>query len=167
MMHSIKVDHGRSTDFDSIEDFVASSIYPAFDHPDLTDEQRAANERVVRISREACESALEKEWRCIFVVRDEKDQLAGFVIVDEVNPESPEIDWLIVEPKFHGTGVAQALMAQALQHIGSTREVHLTVIHYNTRAIRFYEKCGFRDTGLVASSHKIPHRLMIRAATSL
>jgi RimJ/RimL family protein N-acetyltransferase len=130
----------------------------------LTDEQRAANKRVVRISREACESALEKEWRCIFVVRDEKDQLAGFVIVDETNPESPEIGWLIVGPKFHGTGVAQALMAQALQNMGSIREVHLTVIHYNTRAIRFYEKCGFRDTDLAATAHKIPHKLMIREA---
>ncbi len=163
---SYTVDRGRETDFDNIEDFVASSIYPAFDHPDLTDEQRAANERVVRISREACESALEKEWRCIFVARGEEEQLAGFVIVDETNPESPEIDWFIVGPKYHGTGVAQALMAQALQHIGSAREVHLTVIHYNARAIRFYEKCGFRDTGLVASTHKIPHRLMLRAATT-
>ncbi|WP_230843590.1 GNAT family N-acetyltransferase [Gloeobacter morelensis] len=154
-------------DLQDIEVFVAASVYPAFDHPDLTDDQRAENERIVQISRAACESAIKAERRCIFVARGAQSQLAGFVIVDEADPQLPEIDWLIVGAQYHGTGVAQALMAQALQHIGPERQVKLSVIHYNGRAIRFYEKCGFRDAGWATGNYKISRRLMLRAGVAV
>lgn len=52
---SYTIDIGQLKDLQDIEVFVAASVYPAFDHPDLTDDQRAENERIVQISRAACE----------------------------------------------------------------------------------------------------------------
>jgi ribosomal protein S18 acetylase RimI-like enzyme len=53
---------------------------------------------------------------------------------------------------WHGTGVAQEMMAWALDHARShgAREVILSVYVDNHRAHRFYERYGFRDIGRIA-----------------
>jgi ribosomal protein S18 acetylase RimI-like enzyme len=42
--------------------------------------------------------------------------------------------------------------------------IQLGVIHFNERAIAFYKKFGFEDTGRTHGKHKIPRRFMIRPA---
>lgn len=54
-----------------------------------------------------------------------------------------------VERAYHGTSVAQALMREALaaaRGMGPT-DIWLSVWERNPRAIRFYEKAGFRHVG--------------------
>jgi ribosomal protein S18 acetylase RimI-like enzyme len=55
-------------------------------------------------------------------------------------------------------------MEQALAWIGEGVPVQLGVIHFNARAIAFYKKHGFEDTGRIVGRHKIPRRLMVRAS---
>ena len=55
-------------------------------------------------------------------------------------------------------------MNAAFAWIGEGRAIKLGVIGYKRRAIALYEKHGFRDTGRVAGTHKIPRKLMIRPA---
>ncbi len=52
---------------------------------------------------------------------------------------------LYVSPPWHGTGVAQALVDALLQQLreAAVTTVELNVSVDNTRAVRFYEKCGF------------------------
>ena len=119
--------------------------------------------RVVDIAPRSCRSAIGRDDRAAFVARI-GGRMAGFVIVDRKDPALPEIDWLIVHPDFHGAGVAGRLMNAAFAWIGEGRAIKLGVIGYNRRAIAFYEKHGFRDTGRVAGTHKIPRKLMIRPA---
>jgi len=152
-----------STDFDGIERFVEDSTAAAFDHPDLTEEQRAENAWVAEIAPRSCLSAIGRADRAAFVAKLD-GRLAGFVIVDRKDPALPEIDWLIVHPDFHGAGVAGALMQAAYGWIGPGLPIKLGVIHFNRRAIAFYEKHGFRDTGRAAGTHKIRRALMIRPA---
>ena len=64
--------------------------------------------------------------------------------------EAPvEIARFYVDRPFHGQGIAQALMREAIEAArslgGST--LWLGVWERNPRAIAFYEKCGFRDRG--------------------
>jgi ribosomal protein S18 acetylase RimI-like enzyme len=67
-----------------------------------------------------------------------------------VDGEAPiEIARFYVDRAFHGKGIAQELMARA---IDASRElggetIWLGVWERNPRAIAFYEKCGFRDCG--------------------
>jgi len=77
--------------------------------------------------------------------------------------DMPEIDWLIVAPEHQGKGAARLLMDRALAWIGEDVPVKLGVIHFNARAIAFYKKLGFEDTGRIVGRHKIPRRLLVRA----
>ena len=67
-----------------------------------------------------------------------------------VTREAPvEIGRFYVDRSWHGRGLAQRLMAAALDAARSLggETVWLTVWEHNPRAIAFYEKCGFRDVG--------------------
>ena len=59
-----------------------------------------------------------------------------------------------------------SLMEQALAWVGSGVAVQLGVIHFNARAIAFYKKWGFEDTGRIVGRHQIPRTLMVRPAAA-
>jgi len=44
--------------------------------------------------------------------------------------------------------------------------VQLGVIHFNERAIAFYKKFGFEDTGRLHGKHLIPRRMLVREVRS-
>jgi putative acetyltransferase len=67
-----------------------------------------------------------------------QERVVGFVTVD---PESLDLDQIVVATEAWGTGVALALLAEAKRV--SPRGLDLHVNSDNSRAIRFYEKQGF------------------------
>ncbi|WP_446663680.1 N-acetyltransferase family protein [Flexivirga sp. B27] len=75
------------------------------------------------------------------------DQPVGIVEVgpatDERPPQPVEIRSLNVAPRWHGRGVAQDLMAQAV----GDADAYLWVLRGNERAIGFYRKLGFALDG--------------------
>ena len=77
-------------------------------------------------------------------------QVRRHVAPDCVGTDSPVELWrFYVDRLWHGTGVAQALMNAALgagQELGG-KTIWLGVWEHNSRAIRFYQKCGFQDVG--------------------
>jgi len=160
---------GTAADFENLNAFVAEAIKDAFYRPDLTPEEITENERIVSIAERTAREAVAHPHRAVFVAKDDAT-LAGFVIVDGTDQAMPEIDWLIVGPPWQGKGVAHRLMAQALAWIareaGAGVPVQLGVIHFNERAIAFYRKWGFEDTGRTHGRHRIPRRMMVRAATA-
>lgn len=84
--------------------------------------------------------------------------IVGFVKMGPVTfpgewrPDAIELYQFYVLSPWHGTGVAQEMMAWALDHARShgAREVILSVYVDNHRAHRFYERYGFRDIGRIA-----------------
>jgi len=85
-------------------------------------------------------------------------KIVGFVKMGPVTfpgewrPDAIELYQFYVLSPWHGTGVAQEMMAWALDHARShgAREVILSVYVDNHRAHRFYERYGFRDIGRIA-----------------
>lgn len=71
--------------------------------------------------------------------------LAGFVTVD---PASGWLDQIAVAQSARGSGVAALLLDDAKRL--SPQGIELDVVEDNQRAIRFYEREGFRKTGLGA-----------------
>jgi putative acetyltransferase len=67
--------------------------------------------------------------------------LAGFALFDAA---SGEMDQLCVAPRAQGAGAARALMAALKQ---ASPRIALAVNRDNPRALRFYEREGFRVTG--------------------
>jgi ribosomal protein S18 acetylase RimI-like enzyme len=178
----ITIAPGVPADFENLNAFVAAAIKDAFYRPDLTPEEIAENDRIAAISERTAHETLNEPHRTIFVAKDD-GRLAGFVIVDlrpgfgrqvdrqpalgraveHEDEKMPEIDWLIVAPEWQGKGVAQRLMEHALAWLGDGVPVQLGVIHFNERAIAFYKKLGFEDTGREHGRHLIPRRMMVRA----
>ena len=76
------------------------------------------------------------------VVAEIGGTIAGFVTVD---PRTLYLDQIAVAPEHWGTGVAAALIEAARQLSPSGLE--LDVNTDNTRAIGFYQKCGFSIRG--------------------
>ena len=85
-------------------------------------------------------------------------KIIGFVKMGPVTfpgewrPDAIELYQFYVLRPWHGSGVAQEMMAWALDHARShgAREVILSVYVDNHRAHRFYERYGFRDIGRIA-----------------
>jgi ribosomal protein S18 acetylase RimI-like enzyme len=172
----IEIAPGAPADFENLNAFVAEAIRDTFYRPDLTQEEIAENNRIAAISEHTARAALAEPGRAIFVAKAD-GVLAGFVIVDirqgrtrqvDLQDETtmPEIDWMIVGPQWQGQGVAHRLMEQALAWIereaGAGVPVQLGVIHFNERAIAFYRKWGFEDTGRAHGRHRIARRMMVR-----
>ena len=83
------------------------------------------------------------------LVAKDGDRVVGFVGYGtrEEAPEAGEIFSLYVLSRYQGRGVGRQLMAAALRELAPYRQIVLWVLKKNTRAIRFYEKCGFAATG--------------------
>ena len=91
-------------------------------------------------------------------------RLTGFVIATRHGPDDLELDWLMVDPREHGSGTAAALMREGMYWLGPNRPIWLTVIRHNHRAIGFYRKFGFEidPAGLLA--RPVPSCVMRRQA---
>jgi putative acetyltransferase len=83
---------------------------------------------------------------CLFTGADLGD-LAGFVIID---PRTGWLDQICVSPAFIGAGCGETLMAAA--RALSPGVIRLDVNADNDRAIRFYERGGFRQIGRGANT---------------
>lgn len=70
--------------------------------------------------------------------------LAGFVVV-----RADEVEQMYVDSRFRGSGVAATLLAHGETVVAERYDTAwLAVVDGNARARRFYERCGWHDTGL-------------------
>jgi ribosomal protein S18 acetylase RimI-like enzyme len=132
-----------------------------FYRDDLTDEQRAANRRVVDISEPTANAAADSATQQ-FAAAFAEGRFAGYVIATRHGHGDDELDWLMVHPDCHGTNVADELMRAGIAWLGPHKPIWLNVIRHNARAIRFYEKFGFKIDPTVTTAHIVPHVIMRR-----
>ncbi|MBM9537555.1 GNAT family N-acetyltransferase [Desulfobulbus alkaliphilus] len=158
---SVVVRKGLATDFIDIENFVADAISKTYYRDDLQSDELQSHDDLVKSAPESLTKALAADDQKVFVAEVSGD-LAGFLVLINLRAEAPELDWFIVARKFHGKGIAQAMMDVALASLSRYKQVRLGVIYYNTRAQNFYKKYGFSDTGQIMGSYLIPRILMVR-----
>ena len=77
-------------------------------------------------------------------------EIAGFVGMsesrdDDAKPDTYEIAAFYLVPEYFGKGIAKPMMDYVLEHIKKLgySSVTLWTLEENTRARKFYEKCGF------------------------
>ncbi len=109
------------------------------------------------VSREYLEKlTLEKveemafQWLDNILVAKEGDWVIGFVGYGQHGPEAPdtgEVFALYVLPEYQGMGVGRQLLEAALDKLSACPHLCLWAVKGNERAIRFYEKNGFRLNG--------------------
>lgn len=145
-----------------IADLTRAATEATFYREGLSDAQIAANRRIAEISAPSCRAAAcspEQAFAAAFA----GGSLAGYMIATRHGPDDHELDWLMVHPRSHGTGVAGELMRSGMRWLGEARPMWLNVIRHNTRAIRFYERFGFVIDPLATTTHLVPHWIMRRA----
>jgi len=118
-------------------------------------------ERVVRISAESAASAAQNPNQHFLSIML-KGALAGFVIATVHSEDSRELDWLMLDPCFHGSGIADQLIRPAMAWLGEDRPMWLNVVRHNERAIRFYRRYGFEIDPEAVCPHVMPHWIMRR-----
>jgi ribosomal protein S18 acetylase RimI-like enzyme len=92
------------------------------------------------------------EHGAYFLVARTEDDLIGWVLVDRSMDwfTHKDIGWIsdvYVKNEFRNQGVAEVLIEQSLvefKHLGYD-DVRLNVFCFNEKAIRLYEKIGFKD----------------------
>jgi ribosomal protein S18 acetylase RimI-like enzyme len=86
--------------------------------------------------------------RSSWVALDARDRVVGLSLASRVSRESGHITQLCVEKALHGSGLGSELLRRSLRSLGEegAEQVSLTVTAANRRAIRLYERFGFRAT---------------------
>jgi ribosomal protein S18 acetylase RimI-like enzyme len=148
---------------DDVTALTKRSTASTFYRRDLSPEQVEANRRIVLIAGETALNACGNENQ-MFCAAFVDDQFAGYVISTIHAPDDLELDWLMVDPAFHGRCVADVLMRAGMEWLGADRPVWLNVIQHNERAIRFYRKHGFEVDAEARTDHLVPHFIMRRKA---
>lgn len=87
----------------------------------------------------------------------ENDTLIGYIQICDVTLEAAkgrgegqQINAIYIRSDKQGQGVGKALMDSALAHdrLKKASNIYIDVWEENTRALRFYEGCGFRKIGM-------------------
>ena len=81
-----------------------------------------------------------------FVAR-EGEQVVGFCTIYK-DPEYNQLKAIYISPSLQGRGIGQKLWQQVLAEIRDNKnKIIVQVATYNTQAIEFYKKLGFKETG--------------------
>ena len=108
-----------------------------------------SNDYLEKLTLEKCEK-MAYSWTDNLIVAKDNGRVIGFVGFGDRGDEAPDIGEIFamyVLSEYYGTGVAQKLMEAGLRQLEKYPQVCLWVLKENSRAIRFYEKCGFTPDG--------------------
>ncbi len=106
------------------------------------------HEQIVRWLESRADRHDRADWAAI---RIGDDAFLGEVVVNDVDPDNGSAGLRIALAGRHlGRGYGPEIISLVLDHVFDTIGLHrveLEVFGFNTRAIRAYEKCGFRPEG--------------------
>jgi GNAT superfamily N-acetyltransferase len=98
-----------------------------------------------------------------YVAEDKNGVIIGHLHANRDKESGQNLQGLYVYKEMHGTGLAQELARKFEEWEDKDQDSFIHVVEYNKRAIRFYEKLGFVDTGKRDMvSEKIPCAYMVK-----
>lgn len=114
-------------------------------YPDLVPQAYLEN-----VTLESC-TAMARRWRNNILIAKDGKQVIGFAAFgpcrDDRLRNCGEIIALYTLQACYGKGAGQMLLQAALEKLSGYAHIFLWVLRGNSRAIRFYEKNGFRFDG--------------------
>jgi ribosomal protein S18 acetylase RimI-like enzyme len=128
----------------------------------LTAEQEEANRRIPPLSGQVYFEAASSETQHL-AAAFAGARLAGFMIATRHAADDLELDWLMIDPREHGTGLAASLMREGIEWLGPEQSIWLIVVRHNQRAIRFYCRFGFEVDPAAELDRIVPSCIMRRA----
>lgn len=102
------------------------------------------------ITLEKCEK-IARRWPDHILVAKKSDKVIGFVgcgaCRDDDLADCGEVFAIYVLADCHGQGIGYELMNAAFEKLADYREIAVWVLKGNEKAVRFYERYGFRFDG--------------------
>jgi len=88
---------------------------------------------------------------CVFVATTQSGEIAGTIACNVVSPEEGHVRGMAVLGTWHGTGVATELIlaVETELRVRGCSRISLDTTAVLQRAMRFYEKQGFRRSGRI------------------
>lgn len=120
----------------------------------ITDEDinERFNDLPVRIEKMK-ERILNTPAKHVRLVAKEKGVVVGMTLL--INDELyNQLQMIYVLPEYQGRGIGQMLWDELKNHLDQTKDIIVQVADYNHKAINFYTKLGFTDTGKRWSDEK-------------
>jgi ribosomal protein S18 acetylase RimI-like enzyme len=100
---------------------------------------------------EKLRTSLEQKNDGVFVAKDESGTVVGFVWCLK-NQNGNELGAIYISPSIQGNGLGKKLFEEAKNFFDPTKEIRVTVESHNTKAMGFYKRLGFRETGKLLDS---------------
>ncbi|MDE5802262.1 MAG: GNAT family N-acetyltransferase [Lachnospiraceae bacterium] len=95
--------------------------------------------------------AIAHKWPDNIIVAKDGERIVGFVgygaYRDDTLPAHGEIFAIYVLAEYHGRRIGYELMNAALEKLSAYKKIAVWVLKGNDKAIRFYERYGFRFDG--------------------
>lgn len=102
------------------------------------------------VTEEKCK-AIAHKWVDNILIAKDGDKVIGFVgygkYRDDTLPDCGEVFAIYVLADYHGKRVGYELMRAAFEKLADYKRIAVWVLKGNNRAIRFYERYGFRFDG--------------------
>jgi ribosomal protein S18 acetylase RimI-like enzyme len=94
----------------------------------------------------------------VFVAVTESGEVVGTIACGVVGKDEGHLRGMAVHPQWQGVGVAQHLLERAESELRARKCARITLdtTEYLQRAIRFYERNGFRESGIVRDFFGMP-----------
>jgi GNAT superfamily N-acetyltransferase len=151
----VRVRRGVPDDAGTLTELGERTFRDAFAADNRPEDVEAHTTATYGVDRQALELA---DPACTYLIAEAPgaDAPAGYALVRagpapaRVGGAAPlEVVRFYVDRRWHGRGVAQALMAAVVAEAErrGAQTLWLSSWERNARGIRFYEKCGFRDVG--------------------
>ena len=103
-----------------------------------------------KMTLERCEANTFR-WRDNIIVAKDGERVVGFAGYGKCRnddlPDAGEVFAIYILSEYYGQGVGWRLMWEALKQLSDYSRIAVWVLKDNKRAIRFYERCGFRFDG--------------------
>lgn len=88
-----------------------------------------------------------------YVAKEDNKVVGGIIMVYEDIVKN-WIRYLIIDKEFRGRGIGTQLMHQVTHHIKHGESIFVDTGVSDKGAIKFYEKCGFKNRGYIKSLYK-------------
>ena len=158
MEENLKIEDAKPEDVEAMRALVKDAwleLYPNEAYG-ITYEDVAAIDWYNDLERRRRDITDRKDTIHVWVLRDEQGEVRGFCKVTKEDGGG-EIDGIYVAKDLQGEGWGKKLLQKGLEWLGNV-DVKLKVVHYNTQAVEFYKRMGFKETGkkVVYEGTKLP-----------
>lgn len=99
------------------------------------------------------EEAMKKRWEKVQkdsqtnrLIAKDGEIVVGFISITS-HPDSNQLQAIYVLPEYQNRGVGKKLWNETQKYFDHAKKSLVQVATYNTNAINFYEKLGFKDNG--------------------